>query len=230
VDQLQTWETNMFCSECGKKAEGKFCWKCGHPLQQLDAESLIPFDQVEGKVVPPSNWRDSIDCQAIISVPEARARIADHASRAKKKFSGEDFLECCDSLFGSLTGGVPLSIVAKIAQPLSEKLGLKTGKQRTERLAGPPGCVLVAVLCSLAERGQQLSEINQAPTSCTIRASLPSDVWALKGELLVNVRVDNGSTFLEAETIIPGQIYDWGKSNRALDRLFADITQLAKAA
>ena len=87
---------------------------------------------------------------------------ADHASRksataspatrpARRRNSrGEEFLECCDKVLSPLTGGVPLTLIAKFTQPISEKLGLKTGKTRSERLAEPPGNVIVALLCSLA--------------------------------------------------------------------------------
>lgn len=221
----------MFCSECGQKAQGKFCWSCGHALTislAQDGGTVIRLESDQGRALV--DWEDSLDCRAIVGVPEVRERIAAHASRAKKKFSGEDFLECCDSLFGTLTGGVPLTIIAKIAQPISERLGLKTGKQRVERVADRPGRVLVAVLCSLAQNGQQLRDVSQTPAGCTLKASLPSDFWSLKGDLLVTVSTDNSVTLLEAGTHIPGQIYDWGKSNRALEQLFADIRQLAKAA
>ena len=112
---------------------------------------------------------------------------------------------------GPLTGGVPLTLIAKIAQPISEKLGFKTGKNRREHLTERPGVVIVAILCSLAQNGQKLHEVETATAGCTIRAAIPSDVWSLKGDLLISIRAENDITVVEAGITIPGQVYDWGK-------------------
>lgn len=217
----------MFCSECGVEAAGKFCWDCGKPLKPQMAASSDSVDQIE---LVPIEWTEITDCQSLIAVPEVRERIARHAAQSKKKLSGEEFLECCDKILGPLAGGVPFAIIAKIAQPISEKLGLKTGKGRSERVAERPGVVLVAILCSLAQNDQKLLEATQSASGCTIRATMPSDIWSLKGDLLINVHAESRTTVVEADITIPGQVYDWGKCNRALDRLFADLTQLAKVA
>jgi hypothetical protein len=217
----------MFCSECGVEAAGRFCWSCGKPLHPSQPSVVSNELNTTPSSVP---WPELTDCQALLAVPEVRTRIARHAALAKTKFSGEDFLECCDQLIGPLTGGVPLTLIAKIAQPISEKLGLKTGKNRREHLTERPGVVIVAVLCSLAQNGQKLHEVETATAGCSIRAAIPSDVWSLKGDLLISIRAENDMTVVEAGITIPGQVYDWGKSNRVLDRLFGDLRKLAKAA
>jgi hypothetical protein len=148
----------------------------------------------------------------------------------KTKFSGEQFLECCDKVLTPLTGGVPLTLIASIAQPISERLGLKMSKTQSERLAEPPGKVIVALLCSLARNGQKLGQVDQAANGCTIHAAMPSDMWSLKGDLIVEVRAEGTTTNVEAGLTIPGQVYDWGKSQRALRQLFDDLAQLSKAA
>lgn len=219
----------MFCSECGQRATGKFCSHCGHPLakDEAPANDLPAFT---------GDWTQLTDYETLIRIPAVRDRLAAHAARSQKKLSGEEFLEACDKVLGSLTGGVPLTLIANLTQPISTKLGLKTGKSRKERLAQPPGAVIVAVLASFAERGQRLGEVTQHPNGCTLRAALPSDMWSLKGDVAVDIRVIEArsdspqTTTLEAAITIPGQIYDWGKSTRALNQLFADLTQLAKAA
>jgi len=220
----------MFCSECGTSATGKFCWSCGRPVQQGVAQELKIVPAEPQTEVTLQDWTISLDCQAIVAIPAIRDRIKASASRAKSRLSGEKFLEVCDSFLSPLTGGVPFTVIAKISQPISERLGLKTGKSRTHFFAQPPGAVLVAVLCSLAENGQQIGNIAQAADCCTIAAALPSDVWSLRGDLRVSVRPATGGTTIEAEIVIPGQVYDWGKSKRALDRLFDDTIQLSRAA
>jgi hypothetical protein len=222
-------EPVMFCSECGKEASGKFCWSCGRPLQQLGVPAVVDGNASENVPVL-IDWSNLTDCRALLAIAEIRERIARHAAQCQKKFSGEEFLAYCDKFASVLTGGVPLSLIAKISQPLSERLGFKTGKLRRERLAERPGNVLVAVLCSLAQNGQQIRDIKQLSNGCVLQAALPSDIWSLKGDLLLTVLAEEGVTVVEAGTAIHGQVYDWGKSNRLLDRLFIELVQFAKAA
>jgi hypothetical protein len=200
-------ELVMFCSECGKEANGKFCWSCGQPLVQGGVPAISISDSVE--LVPvPVDWSNLTDCQTLLAIPEVRNRIARHAAKCTKKLSGEEFLECCDKFAGVLTGGVPLSLIAKISQPLSEKLGLKTGKLRREQLYERPGHVLVALLCTLAQNGQKILDIEQLSNGCVLQCAIPSDIWSLKGDLLLTVTAEKRATVVEASTTIPGQVYD----------------------
>jgi hypothetical protein len=92
------------------------------------------------------------------------------------------------------------------------------------------GPVIVAVLCSLAQNGQQVRGATSATNGCTITAAIPSDMWSLNGELVVTVRAEGKLTVVESGLTIPGQMYDWGKCNRVLDRLFDELRQLTAAA
>jgi hypothetical protein len=211
----------MFCSECGAKSDGKYCWSCGKPLRQQASNNVSTL---------PVDWTKITNYETLIRVPEVRDRIARHAARAKKRMSGEQFLEICDKLVSPLSGGVPLTAIAALAQPLTERLGIKTGKSRIEQFHEPPGTMLVAVLCSLAQNGQELRNIEQAEAGCLLKAALPSDLWSFAGDLAVAVRVEQSATAIEAAATIKGQYYDWGKSRRAIEQLFSDVTALARAA
>jgi hypothetical protein len=219
----------MYCSECGKEANGKFCWSCGQPLKQSGVPAVIVSDSVE-PVPAPVDWSNFTNCQELLAIAEVRDRVASHAAQCKKKLSGEEFLAACDKFAGVLTGGVPLTFIAKISQPISERLGLKTGKLRREELFERPGNVLVALLGTLAQNGQEIRDIRQLSNGCVLQAAIPSDIWSLKGDLLLTVLAEPRVTIVEAATTIPGQVYDWGKSNRLLDRLFRELVQFAKAA
>src|SRR5262245_50272523 len=120
----------MFCSECGAEANGKFCWSCGKPLRQ-QGSSDVP--------ILPVDWTNVTDYQTLIQVPTVRERISRHAALAKKRLSGEQFLEICDKLVSPLAGGVSLTAIAALTQPLTERLGIKTGKSRTEQFREPRG-------------------------------------------------------------------------------------------
>jgi len=221
----------MFCSECGQQASGKFCSHCGHRLAAGGSANSVPvvriLDEshmqplVEPAVVEvPENWDEVVRYETLLSVPAVRDTINRHASMARKTLSGEDFLKLCDQV---MPMGVPMEKIASLIQPLYARLGIATGKQRVGHVRAPAGRVILRMLCSLARRGQSLKIVKQADDGCCFEAMLPSDLFALEGDLLVGVRKLNDVTEVTAATKIPGQLFDWGKSNRALDALFADL-------
>jgi hypothetical protein len=220
----------MFCSECGATATGNFCWSCGKPLAQGTANAAFDLTIELTPVDVAVDWSQLNNYEALLRIPEVRDRIARHAALATKRFTGEAFLDVCDKVLTPLTGGVPFTLIAKFTQPLSTRLGLKTGKTRCDRISQPVGTTIVAVLCSLAQNGHTLGEVTQLDDGVTLRAAAPSDVWSLKGDLHIDLRAAGHSTNIEAAYTVPGQIYDWGKSQRGLDKLFADLTLLAKCA
>jgi hypothetical protein len=66
-------------------------------------------------------------------------------------------------------------------------------------------------------------EVHQLSDGCIIKAALPSDVFALEGELIIGVSRQPGGTRIEARTEIAGQMFDWGKSGRCLEELFGEL-------
>ena len=104
---------------------------------------------------------------------------------------------------------------------------MPTGKSRSEFFAQPVGRMLVTLLCSLAEHGRQVRSAHQQTDGVILVSALPSDLFALEGDLVVRVSRAKGGTVIEATTDIPGQMFDWGKSTRALEGLFAELGRAA---
>jgi hypothetical protein len=136
------------------------------------------------------------------------------------RLTGEQFLMLADKL---VPLGVPLEGLVAVVQPLYIRLGIKTGKARSRQVAAPVGQVIVRALCSLARHGQKLHGVTQAADGCLLEAALPSDLFSLEGKLLVSVRRSGSQAEVCGATHIGGQLYDWGKSNRCLDKLFTDL-------
>lgn len=208
----------MFCTNCGTRRTGRFCAGCGKPFENAD-EAAIEF--------PAADWRNEVRYAVLLYFPEVRARLAD-VPKCAKRMSGEQWLDICDKAFKPL-GGVSLSTVAAIAAPLNEWLGIKTGKTRSETIAAPTGQVIVDVLCAFARHGLSLEQVHQADAGCVLEAKIPSDLWSFEGRLVVTIERAGAATKIEAATNIPGQKYDWGKSNRCLDQLFGDLHAEAAA-
>lgn len=213
----------MFCSNCGAEASGNFCWKCGAKLHLSGGGTRLSPTNVQPTPRLPVDWSTEIRYEMLAGHPEVRELLARQASLAKKPMSGEEFLTSIDKL---IEVGVSIEKIAKIAQPLAARLGIKTGKVRTQCYSLPPGRVIVGVLCSMARRGQSLRTIEQAQDGCTFEAAIPSDMWSFEGDFFVTVRRRDADTTIEAATRIQGQLFDWGKSTSILDSLFADIPKL----
>jgi hypothetical protein len=208
----------MFCCECRKPAQGKFCSHCGVPI--AIAETAVDVTAVELVRA----WDREVQYKAIQKFPGVRETVERHAQQARKRMTGEQFLRLADTV---VPLGVPLEGLAALAQPLYARLGIKTGKERARHVLAPVDQVIVRALCSLARHGQTLRGVTQASDGCLFEATLPSDLFSLEGVLLVSVRRSGSQAEVCGATRISGQFYDWGKSNRCLDELFTDLTREA---
>jgi hypothetical protein len=209
----------MFCSECGAQAAGKFCSTCGTKLQPIVASSTET-------IALPTDWSDLIEYETLLRIPEVRDLIARAASQSKKAMTGEDFLEMSGKALGKMAGlpiSLPMTSIAHFAQSTYAKLGIQTGKSRNQFIALPAGRILVALLCSLARAGRTVRGAHQLSDGCILVAALPSDLFALEGDLIITVARAPGGSRVEAKTEIKGQLFDWGKSTRCLDALFAEL-------
>jgi hypothetical protein len=179
------------------------------------AVTFLPDDQ-------PQPWDEEVNYRSLVKMPEVRELIDRYASLSRKKMTGEELLQLAEKIMPT---GVPLDKVMSLFQPLATQMGIGTGQERVERVQAPVGRVLVRVLCSLARHGQSLRHIRQGSDGCALEASLPSDIWALEGLLGITVVRRGGWTDVGAATKVGGQWFDWGKSRRCLDQLFADLQQ-----
>ena len=158
----------------------------------------------------------------LIQNPTVKDAIARHAARAKSGISAEAFMSIADKLSGAV---IPTATIAEIAQPLWASLGVKTGKNRRETLALPIGEAMVRTLCGFAENGLTVTTVNQAQDGCALSAKIPADIRSGAGELHICLTSAGEQTLADAAAIVPGQLYDWGKSQKILNNLFAVLAR-----
>lgn len=220
----------MFCTNCGVRGEGNFCAACGArhspPGKPADADE-IPVQVVEDGFEANADWTCWHEYERLINHPPVRRRLQAAAQRSSQRITADQFMAVCDGVLGGMTGGVPVSVIAKIAMPINKKHGFRTGKQRTLHTSLPVGAAVVEVLCWLARTERTLKGAVQMPAGCRLHASLPFDLRAYEGELTVSIAAAATGTTIQAETEIAGQWYDWGKSNKALDELAAVFSRAA---
>ena len=216
----------MYCSHCGAAAAGNFCSDCGHPLP--GGASVAP---VAARVpaaaaltdIAAGSWDDEVRYQVIVAVPTVRDMIAANAAAARTPYSAEKFLALADKALQPVAPGLSLTTVASIAGPIYARMGVRTGQTRTQTYPRPIGRLLTDVLCALAANGYGVTQVQQGTDGCILQCSLPSDWRSFAGEMVVDVQRAPGGASVRAATTIPGQVYDWGKSKQALERVFARL-------
>lgn len=232
----------MFCAQCGvKSAGGNFCTACGARLVQPEpgpasagrvtqpdpyAALVQHSNPIPEGAQPYGDWSGECRYEVLMKYPEVRETIAQHAAKAPTGLTGEKFLDLCDAAFAPIPG-VSLKSVAGIASAWYASMGVKTGQNRKGLLPAPIGRSIVSSLCSLAQHGRAVKEVQQADDGCVVHAAIPSDIWSFEGELVITLTRAPRGTRIEAGTNIPGQWYDWGKSKKCLAQLFQDVESIA---
>lgn len=204
----------MFCTNCGEKANGRFCAHCGTPVETSSPAAGL----VDGV-----DWQDESRYQVLLHFPEVRDLIARHAPPPVKGITGEDFLKICDAFSKPLTG-LPISIskltavVVPIYAPgdrdrcLAERASGSADRQDARR--GP--------LLPLAPVAP-LKEVHQGENGCVIEASLPPSLKSYEGQIVLAIERQHSGTLIDAKAKIPGQKYDWGVSKKCIEELFEDL-------
>ena len=201
----------MFCSECGSGVSGKFCSNCGTRVQHGAKAESEAFD-----------WRQSCDFERITRVAEVHQRVEQAKSNADM-VSGSVLLGLIDAAASPLMGGLSSVAIAKATQPLTAKLGFKTGKERRELTALPPGELLANLAVSLASIEHSITSVTFDNDHCHIEATLPPDLRAMEVRLAVKVERAEQGAWIAATAVVEGQWYDWGKCQSRLDRLFTGL-------
>jgi len=198
----------MLCSNCGREVTGRFCSECG--AQLVSQESIADF----------TSYRQ------IMADPKCQEIITSCANQAKGEFlSASEFLNIAQSV---MPVSIPMEALGKVGSKLGTALGIKTTKARQMHLPHNFGYVLLGIICALAKHCIKIQSVSETQQSCTVEAVLPSSMWAWQGTIrLAIVSEDTGAKII-AETEVPGQLYDWGKSKRTIESLLSEISRLSE--
>lgn len=225
----------MFCTQCGNelRAGDKFCGQCGTPVIASGASASDDKASAPSSGPPPlpggaGDWRASVDYRLVLNHPEVTALIARAEGSYEKGMSADQFLAASAPILKLAgAGAVPIRTIAEIAPQWYGRMGVNTGKTGTRDFALPVGRTIAAVACAFAARNLALIAGEQATDGCALKAKIGSSVWTFGGELTVTLKQAGGITHVEAATVIPGQMFDWGASKRQIADLFTDIERFS---
>lgn len=233
--ELPNLERNpMYCIHCGADSVATFCAVCGRRQLvdgQLPAESNAdhcdPPDSNAGSansaepVIEASIcWTDSIQYETVLASPEPRERIAAAGRGANQGVTGDDLLAVFDAVSPI---GISLGKLTNAILPIYDKLGIKTDRQSQAVFDAAPGRVLLATMCTLAEKSLTIVDVRQDTHECALTAEIPSGLITNRGKLHAVITVHEQYVQVSLATTISGQWYDFGKSKRLIDDMFQSI-------
>ena len=222
----------MFCVHCGADGAVKFCARCGKS-QASDNSQAVTGDEIPSgpvdvpKLADPAElvelhvpWTETLDYANLLSQDEPRERIASAAKMAENNLSGDDFLAVLDAVSPI---GVSWSKLTGAIVPIFDKLGFHTSQQSQGLFDASPGRVLLAALCTLASRSLTIRDVHQGDNECSVVADIPLGIITNPGQLVAIFELAGPAVAVSLSTRIKGQWYDWGKSKRMIDDIYAGI-------
>jgi len=147
------------------------------------------------------------------------------------------------------TSGLSLDAMAKVLAPISgmsaglftaaavgaealgTSMGLRTGKSTEISLACSYPSAVRAVVFALSAMRYQITSAFDTAAGAYVEAAMPGDFFAASGTLKIDLLEADESgkpTRMIAATEIKGQMFDWGKSKRALTELCAKVEEFAR--
>lgn len=147
------------------------------------------------------------------------------------------------------TSGLSLDAIAKVLAPLSgmsaglftaaaagaealgTSMGLSTGKTTELSLSCSYPSGARAVVFALSAMRYQITSAFDTAAGAYFEAAMPGDFFAAGGTLKIDLLDADGSgkpLRMIGATEIKGQVFDWGKSKRALAELSAKVQDFAR--
>lgn len=168
-----------------------------------------------------SSWFHEHRIEVLLLNELVRSRIARYTNGGHKRVGVVDEIE---KAFGTgTTAGFVFGISVAGSVFLQGARGMGSGRKRTENVPWPVGRTIVAVLCSLANRNQELADVAQGSDGCTLAAKVSFSAFSVPAILTVSIRRDESGCLVEAGTQMPSGVIDWGKSKRILEGLYTDV-------
>lgn len=130
--------------------------------------------------------------------------------------------------FSSLSGDAFYASM-KAGQALGTRLGIKSNKHVERGFPVSYPTTVLALVLALRRLNREITALFDTSRGGVIEARMPTDMFSLGGSLSFEI-IDAGppQTLVQGVAEIKGQIFDWGKSVRALNETFDTATEYAR--
>ncbi|QCX00388.1 hypothetical protein FGM00_09785 [Aggregatimonas sangjinii] len=204
-----------YCPECNETIAGNYCPECGTKSITKNENDSPAAD----------SWREEKDFRKLVKNPEVQAYLIRFSGKSERALSAKEFLKRIDQVFAPTTG-ISLEKLMDVMVPVYKKIGIKTGKSRTDTFDYTIQEVLLKVLCSLVKRNLSLQSVHEANNGVVLVAEIPSSMKTFGGELVVSLEEGPEKTKVTAAAQIKGQLFDWGESKSKVKAVFSDIEEI----
>lgn len=202
----------MYCHKCGEKTNKEICKNCGTKIVKEDSIII-------------EHWKNEVDYKKIIRHPDILDLVANYSKKSKNKLSGEELINKFDLVFGT-AAGLSIGFLAEILVPIYSRLGIKTGKSDSIKLNKSIQEVFVRTMCSLVKNNHPIEEFHKAKDGLILIGKIKSDLRSFGGKVLIELRDNNDFIDTKIQTVIKGQLYDWGKSKQIVKIILKDIREI----
>lgn len=225
----------MFCTNCGTQAtnDHSFCANCGSKLERSEAnsEKFVSNKNEQSEIDSQGgvkDWRMLTSAGEIFTHSEVVERIKRISGLSATGMPESKILEQIRIFDSKGASKIAMGALTEVVLPFYSNLGINKESEVTTDFAISYQEVLVAVLCSLASRSQPLRDLRDASDGFVVDAQLPASIWSWKGDFFITLEKIKGGTRVCATINVPGQMFDWGKSNRTITDLFADVNRYSQ--
>ena len=194
------------------KATGEVCQSCGTKIVTSEALVIQPWIQERNYI-------------QIIRHPEVLDLLLKYSSASKNKPSVKEVVGKLDLVFGAVSG-LSLAYITEVVVPLYARLGIKTEKFDSIELTEPIQRVFVKAVCSLSKNNHALEEFHEAQDGVVLVGKIKSDMRNWGGKVFIELREEEGLVQAKVQTILKGQLYDWGKSKSIIKAILEDLQRL----
>lgn len=203
----------MYCHNCGFETKNENCPKCGTTIVKPGSKII-------------TSWRKETDLKKVAKHPDVLDYIYEYSKLSNERISSQSLLDKFDLVFGTFTG-ISTNLIMEVAMPIYAKLGVKTGKKSEFVFELPINELFVRVLCAIsANKKIEFNEFHQAKDGILIMSKVKSDLLTFKGDLIITLKEENHKIKAELNSVIKGQLYDFGKSKRLVSKILNDLKSI----
>ncbi len=175
------------------------------------------------------SWRTEYRLEVLLNDPDVMALI-EEAAQAGRPSSAKETIEKLSKIVDAVGGlvNVPtpgsfLQTAGWLSTPLRWVPGNRVRRTREQVYLRPIGEVTVAALCAFLHEGHPISRLQQTTAGCLIEAPIPRNWLSWKGKITCVTGGDAERASVGLSTRVPGQLFDFGRSRRILNKLVDEI-------
>jgi len=186
--------------------------EAGKDVLLVDSSSESSIPRLASNQLPPAigvkDWSNEINYERLLQFPEVKDLIPKTIpmARSNQLIGERNYMMNKISIGGGL-------------------LPIKYSKTRSQEVLKPCGKVLVSILCYLAQSTTEIVKTQQTIDACILVCKARRKIFlgAWVADLTISVARTGKGSDVKAGITIPGVIYDYGRSEEFLEKLFTAI-------